>query len=565
MKKFVRAVAIAILIGVSALAYGVEFRRAQPNLDDVFGASCRVSVEGARGSGLFVYYNGAKAYVLTNFHVVQNSATATLDFWTNHARQSVRGKVIKRFSDRRANLDFAIIEVDANELKKIDPPYIPLAPVDPSSLTGRKIYAAGGPKGWFVQTWKGANESIADGLVLFSPHPVPGQSGSGVCTIIDGQIYAVEVLTYLLGDENSDASKGGALPVLYLANALKGVRHDFGDALNLNARPIPVADTTTGDLAILAFTTDDCNACDVGEEGLKAYEDTGGIVKRVDPNKPENSNLAVAYNVTETPTYFVVDANNEPLLRISYDDIKREGAIAAVRVGIASATPKPAPKEEAKPEPVKKAKVKPAPKPVEPPQTPVSEPVRLDSDHGVVISEAGEPKKTLPVYVTDPKEYELDLRQPVYDDASETVALDLFSNWRERGGNDYREPEEPTAPPTPTDPERARIGDRLAEQLANALAPKIDRSVNNAAATISQNIGTALTDDDSPLSEVRRKVETSVKGFLFKLAVIQILLFIGALAFCYMAWSFIKKLWRGFLDMARDVNAFKENNNNGTR
>ena len=203
MKKFLRIVTVFLVSLSTVAAYAVDFRRARPTLDDVFAASCRVSVEGARGSGLFVCYQGNKAYVLTNYHVVQNNATARLDFWTNHTRQSVTGRVVKRFSDRRANLDFAIIEVNADDLKKIDPPFIPLAPVDPNSLTGRKIYAAGGPKGWFVQSWKGSNESVESGLVLFSPHPVPGQSGSGVCTIIDGEIYAVEVLTYLLGDENS--------------------------------------------------------------------------------------------------------------------------------------------------------------------------------------------------------------------------------------------------------------------------------------------------------------------------------------------------------------------------
>lgn len=568
MKKIL--LVTTLLLSLVSAAFGTDFRRAKPTLDDVFGASCRVSVEGARGSGLFVYYQGQKAYVLTNYHVVQNNMTATLDFWTNHVRQSVRGKVVKRFSDRRANLDFAIIEVDADELKKIDPPFIPLAPVDPTTLTGRKIYAAGGPKGWFVQSWRGANESVESGLVLFSPHPVPGQSGSGVCTIIDGQIYAVEVLTYLLGDENSDSSKGGALPVLYLANALKGVRYDFGDALD-KAKPIPVADTTS-DLSILAFTTTDCPACDIGEAGLKAYEETGGVVKRVDPNDQKYSNVALAYGVTETPTYFVVDANNEPLLRISYDDIKREGAIAAVRVGVASAKPKPKP--ESKPEP-KAVEQKPEAKTVVPPAPdPVVEEVQLDSDHAVVISEAGEPKRTLPVYVTDPKEYALDLRQPVYDDTSSTVSLDLFSNWRNHDEADGEEetPNDSTGDRNENQSQsQKQLGDRIADRLANALAPKIDKSVNTAAELIAKNIQQSivdqLEDENAPLGAMKKDLEekarATAKRYLWRIAIDVVILMIIAQLATQGVIAICKRLFLAGVEMRKEVARYRDYLENG--
>ncbi len=596
-----------------------KFRRARPTLDDVFAASCRVSVEGARGSGLFVCYQGNKAYVLTNYHVVQNNATARLDFWTNHTRQSVTGRVVKRFSDRRANLDFAIIEVNADDLKKIDPPFIPLAPVDPNSLTGRKIYAAGGPKGWFVQSWKGSNESVESGLVLFSPHPVPGQSGSGVCTIIDGEIYAVEVLTYLLGDENSDASKGGALPVLYLANALKGRRQDFGDALD-KAKPIPVAfsepasdqrersepdgrfelplgednprpldasiannasdqrerklqeraEARTGSpasgLSILAFTSADCPACKIGEEGLTSFEETGGLVKRIDPNQPENASYVSAYHLTETPTYFVVNPNGDALARVSFDDIKKQGAVAAVRLAVASAT------QPAQPKPAKPQQV----------ETPVADPpaskVKLDSDHGVIVSGEGEPRMTLPVYVTNPKEYELDLRQPVYDDGSGTdVAFDLFSDWSGRGKNDDNAEPAPSAP-SQDDASERQIGDRLAERLANALSPKIEKAVGTAADAIAkniqENIANQLSDETTPLGGMKKDVEKKIdakakelfKKYAWRVALDLVILMVLAQLATQGVIAGTKWLFSAGVEMRREVARYRdylENGNNG--
>lgn len=593
MKKFLRIVTVFLVSLSTVAAYAVDFRRARPTLDDVFAASCRVSVEGARGSGLFVCYQGNKAYVLTNYHVVQNNATARLDFWTNHTRQSVTGRVVKRFSDRRANLDFAIIEVNADDLKKIDPPFIPLAPVDPNSLTGRKIYAAGGPKGWFVQSWKGSNESVESGLVLFSPHPVPGQSGSGVCTIIDGEIYAVEVLTYLLGDENSDASKGGALPVLYLANALKGRRQDFGAELDAtDIKPIPVADTSTG-LSILAFTSADCPACKIGEEGLTSFEETGGLVKRIDPNQPENASYVSAYRLTETPTYFVVNPNGDALARVSFDDIKKQGAVAAVRLAVASARSpggrNELPLGEDNPRPLDASAANNASDQRERESTDARgsanrEPrlgVKLDSDHGVIVSGEGEPRMTLPVYVTNPKEYELDLRQPVYDDGSGTdVAFDLFSDWSGRGKNDDNAEPAPSAP-SQDDASERQIGDRLAERLANALSPKIEKAVGTAADAIAkniqENIANQLSDETTPLGGMKKDVEKKIdakakelfKKYAWRVALDLVILMVLAQLATQGVIAGAKWLFSASVEMRREVARYRDylenGNNNGNK
>ena len=180
-------------------------------MDDVYAASCRVSVANARGSGLFVHYEGGYCYVLTNQHVVDNNATATLQFWKNHRMESVSGRVVERYRAENPPLDFALIAVDAAALKRIDPPFVPLAPVEIPDLTRAEFVSAGAPKGWNVTAWLGEFNDANEGVLYFQPHPVPGQSGSGVCAIIDGEVFAVATVTYLIGDQNSDASKGGAL------------------------------------------------------------------------------------------------------------------------------------------------------------------------------------------------------------------------------------------------------------------------------------------------------------------------------------------------------------------
>ena len=119
------------LASIGSSAFGVDFRRAQPyRMEDVFDASCRVMVRGAAGSGTFVGVaedSPNVARILTNYHVVTNEVNVTVDFWTNGEKQTIKGQVVKRAYDANMPADFAIIAVDANELKRVvDPPFVAL-------------------------------------------------------------------------------------------------------------------------------------------------------------------------------------------------------------------------------------------------------------------------------------------------------------------------------------------------------------------------------------------------------------------------------------------------------
>lgn len=218
-----------------------DFRRATNDLDDVFAASCRVNVSGARGSGTFNGVKDGLAYISTNYHVVSNQKSATVDFWTNGVKQTLAGRVAWRAYDANLPADFAFIVVDADELKRtIDPPYVALGGSDAKPSVNSFFLSSGGPKGWSVKAWKGKILDYYNGeTVLFQPHPVPGQSGSGVFEEIDGELFQVGIITWLIGAEGDDASKGGAIPISNLYKALKTHPYNVAAPNNENGSPIP--------------------------------------------------------------------------------------------------------------------------------------------------------------------------------------------------------------------------------------------------------------------------------------------------------------------------------------
>ena len=150
MRKIPTLFLTLVLVLVATCVYAVDFRRAK-NFEDAFNASCRVSVSNARGTGTFIGVDNesGNALILTNYHVVTNNTRATVDFWTNGEKQSVSGQVIARFYDAKKPADFALIAVNANELKRIDPPFVALAGKDGTPDANSYILSAGAPKGLY--------------------------------------------------------------------------------------------------------------------------------------------------------------------------------------------------------------------------------------------------------------------------------------------------------------------------------------------------------------------------------------------------------------------------------
>ncbi|MBQ9016648.1 hypothetical protein IJ103_00170 [Candidatus Saccharibacteria bacterium] len=450
-------------------------------------ASCRVRVSNARGTGIFNGYNEqtGKAYISTNDHVTSANRACQLDFWTNSKMETVAGSVVFKSRNDNTGRDFAIIEVDANELKKIDPPYIPMKSVDPAALVGRPFMSSGCPDGRFDQGWRGTIERLDGGMAIFSPPPVPGQSGSGICVVDGGRVYDVAKLTYLLGAKGQDESKGGALPLRNLLNGgLVATSAPAGYTRRL------VADRSK-ELSILAFTSEDCPACEVAAQGLLQTETVAGYeVRRVDPLKKDEAYLASAYNVTEIPTFLIVDEAAQEIARATFADIKRLGSYSAIVKAISSAHARFNGQSEVLP---------PAP-PIESTDgDDAGKRYRMGAENGVVVSEPGEIEKTIAVYITDPASYDFDAERVAATNPPAGLLRDLIERDRGDGRNDNLtddgESEDTTPPPTPIIPRKRRgdnesdnesdaqesrggIGARALDALAARLEKKIDGKID---------------------------------------------------------------------------------------
>lgn len=300
-------------------------------LEDAWKASCRVSVSGARGTGTFVGIDEEKnvAVILTNYHVVTRSTEATLDFWTNGVQESVQGKVYARFYDKNRPADFALIAVNPRDLARINPPYVALAGADGAPSENSYIISAGCPKGRFVQAWKGKTLGYYRGRTIeFKPGPVPGQSGSGVLSYVDGELWLTAVLTWLIGNEGADDSTGGAIPISNLYDCLSGQ----SPASDYFESPIPpgakeCADTDKASApCVLEFTQANCPPCEDAKRDVEELRALGVPVYSYDVATERGSEYVKRYGVTETPTFVLLDSTFAPVGEL----IKGAGKVAAI-------------------------------------------------------------------------------------------------------------------------------------------------------------------------------------------------------------------------------------------
>ncbi|MBR5243968.1 MAG: hypothetical protein IKW13_07025, partial [Thermoguttaceae bacterium] len=217
----------AAFVPCSAFGSEIKFRRGF-TWEDAHAATFRVEVNGARGTATFIGSPKDRpdvAVFLTNYHVVTKNNEAKLTSWGDYLQRSIRGEIVWRAYNINAPWDFAVIWADAATLKReIDPPYIQIAGPGVKPGRGAKILSAGRPDGRFAQAWGGSIVDYYDGkTAVFTPPPVPGQSGSGIFETIDGELYLVGVLTWLFGEKGRDDSTGGAIPIANLYDAARGV------------------------------------------------------------------------------------------------------------------------------------------------------------------------------------------------------------------------------------------------------------------------------------------------------------------------------------------------------
>ncbi len=300
--------------------FSFEFKRAS-TFEDAYKATCRVSVSGARGTGTFngIDRENNRALILTNCHVVGRNTRASLDFWTNGERETVEGRIIARYYDARKPADFALIAVDVDDLARINPPYVALSGRDGTPGEDSFIISAGAPKGRFVQAWSGKTLSYYGGRTIeFTPGPVPGQSGSAIISQINGELWQTGILTWLIGNEGADDSKGGAIPISILYECIKGRARASADA---SADVIPpgaveCADTHTAP-CVIEFTAANCPPCRVASKEVAELRDAGARVYVYDVANGSGREMAARYNVDKTPSWLIVDRGwNETARRV---------------------------------------------------------------------------------------------------------------------------------------------------------------------------------------------------------------------------------------------------------
>lgn len=453
MKK--KTIFLTLVLAFSCVVCSaVEFRRAT-TFEDAYKASCRVSVSNARGTGTFIGYDREKnrCLILTNYHVVTNHNSATLDFWTNGVRQSIGGKIIARFYDPNPPYDFALIEVDPNELAKINPPYVALAGKGAAPDNNSYILSSGCPKGRFAQAWKGKVLGYYNGTtVMFQPGPVPGQSGSGVISEIDGQLWLTAVLTWLLGTEGSDDSRGGAIPVAKLYEALQGQKN-ISNPFNDSPIPPDAVECAIKDPIVIEFTQNDCPPCVEAGKDVNAIRNEGFEVRALNVSESDEAKrLAVKHKINGTPTFIVVTQDEK-----EYSRYTGVGKAAEILADLAKLTEKDEVPVEAFPE-----------KPTTEDEPYADKIYQCFLDSGTFVEPDESFRTRAPVY-----EYEL-------EQGDANFFTDADGTWRSRNRKveppaQKTEPE--VAPPTI---DESKLGDRLKGKLDESINKSIDLAIDKA-------------------------------------------------------------------------------------
>lgn len=453
LKKRKKTVVLALLFCfVPIRSFSEEFRRAV-TFEDAHAASCRVNASGARGTGTFIGSVGESAYILTNYHVVTTSSKVSVDFWTNSERETLEGKVVWRYYDADLPADFAIIELNAKSLKNsINPPFVALGGKDAKPSINGFIVSSGAPDGRFTQAWKGKVLDYFNGsTVLFSPPPVPGQSGSGILEYKGDELFLTGVLTWLIGEKGRDESKGGAIPVsnIYIA-AKRGKLAPT--ALDKLASPIPPGATECKEASrkTFFFKSTGCNACKNAAPDVAKLKEDGENIVEVETSTSSGLEFAKSEGVKLIPCAIVYEGGEKTT--IEADTIVYNGLYKTFRERFPA-----------------KAR-----------------------EYGAASSAEAEDFRARP---------------PVRDEATIKGLLeDSESRW---GARPRTEPPEtsPSEPPGgTTDAETAnRLGDRIAERLAEAMGSKIESEAQKLGGVLEKKL-------DGYASKIEEDVKGAISG-----------------------------------------------------
>lgn len=573
VKRILIIVAVSLLGYYAAtLVYGHEFRRAE-TLEDAHAASCRVSVSNARGTGSFIGVDKEKnlAIILTNYHVVTNNSRCTLDFWTNSVRQSVSGTVIARAYDANMPVDCALIGVDVDDLAKIDPPFLALGGKDAAPDANSYILSSGCPKGRFAQAWKGKVLGYYNGsTVMFQPGPVPGQSGSAIISEIDGELWVTGILTWLIGTEGADDSRGGAIPVANLYKAMQGRRSAVEDRLeNLSpippgaiecfldagrsangGAPLPLVAEKEKTPYVLEFSQDDCPPCVEAESDVAELRKAGVDVRTYNVSRSiDGFKLAKKHDVNSTPTFLVCDGAGKEFARFVGSGKARE-----ILAAVIENTPKlTAPEDDDKQVADENSRT----------GANKGDALTLDSGASTSVEPSGPlqarlgEKKAIPLNVAPPAtplfsvvETEEDFRNrpPVYDFGDVGFFDDSNARWMNRGRRsappeDEPEIDAPEEEPAPKE-EAPKLRDKLfgKDELQKELSGAIDGAIKKLEKTFDEKV-------NAKTKEIEERALVLYKKWRFRFALTTFVFLCVAVWFA----DFVKKGLVAFWEFLKTI------------
>lgn len=453
-------------------AVGHEFRRAF-TLEDARGATCRVCVNGARGTGFFVGVEDGYACIFTNFHVVDKNQVARCDFWTNGYMESVTGRIVWRAYDLNKSYDFAQIRVPVDDLAKIDPAWLQFGGSDAMPSVGSIIISSGAPDGRFPQAWKGQILEYYNGkTAVFSPPPVPGQSGSPICEYIDNELFVTGILTWLFGEKGRDDSKGGAIPVanLYKALGKRGANVDYHD----DASPVPpnateCAENTAVSPCVLMFTQEDCPPCLEARQDVAFLRALNVPVYVYDIATELGTEYVKRYQIERTPTFLLLDKDFKPVRTFVGAGKSEEIRTAFEKIKIQTQVPE---------------KSKDTPPEGQGGDAPNSELPPVLSDSGRVASPSVPSVINLPELAPLPEKSDFRLRPPVYESAIDVGIFDDAENhWQElkrrrNKGNEDDQPKDDDQS-TKEDKARPRLKDKIQDGTSEIISQSINKAVEN--------------------------------------------------------------------------------------
>lgn len=215
------------------------------NMSEIMQAVVRIESDKVYGSGTVFSETKDSYFVLTNAHVVGDSANVDVDFFTvgKHLKR-VKGKVVWKQLDERRSVDLAIVEITKSNLGGHKPLVIKLAKQDVDVDVGDTIYSMGFPHARWAMGWYG--RIIKDAIIMhFHPTPFSGQSGSALFATIDGETRIIAVIGWKTWEDRvkSTGKLGGygiAMHVSVLYDLIGDKHESNSTARKIRRKAVPV-------------------------------------------------------------------------------------------------------------------------------------------------------------------------------------------------------------------------------------------------------------------------------------------------------------------------------------